>query len=164
MGSWIADPAGESSGTPLTLDDGSTYKLRGQDFPAPEPVPTFATPVDGDGARVSATRRGNRTVTLNLTVLGATAAAIQTAATALSSKCSKMSRDAVTGGTGVGGTLQYTTPAGSVIVFDVCSALCSAAVGDQSLYGRSKGLPVALTFECLPFARGASLRSASTQS
>ena len=151
--SWLADPTGESTGTQLNLSDGTTYILRSQDAPPPEPAGQYVSSVDADGDTLYSARYANRTITLGLACKGANATAISAAVKALQDKCAKMTRDAVLAANGVGGTLQYTTPAGATVVFDVCSATCAPQLGAWE-YGASRVAPVTLTFNCLPFGRG----------
>ena len=153
MSNWTIDPASEATGTALDIDDRTTYTVTAQDFPSPDPQPQYAVPVDADGQVVTASQYRNRTVTVTVRVDASGASAIQAAINALESKCAKLTRDAVTGSTGIGGTLQYTTPKGSTIFFDVCSAKCDAAVGSWR-FAQSRKPEVTLTFEARPFARG----------
>lgn len=149
MAGWKLDP----DGTTLDLTDGSTFKLLEQSFPMPDVETQYATSVDATRDTLTGLRYKNRTITLKLLASASTTALLETALAGVSQKVGKINRDAIVGGTGVGGTLQYTSSGGSVVTFDVVRASVVADTG--FLYANRKATTVTVELECLPAWRGA---------
>lgn len=148
MAGWKLD----TDGTTLDLTDGSTFKLLEQSFPMPDVDTQYATSVDATRDTLTGLRYKNRMITLKLLAAAASTALLETALAGVSQKVGKINRDAIVGGTGVGGTLQYTSSGGSVVTFDVVRANVVADTG--FLYANRNRTTVTVELECLPAWRG----------
>lgn len=132
------DPAAEASGTALTITTGN-YGLTQFSAPSPPPKLQWAGSVDTEGSALVAANHENRTITVGLEVTGATALAD------LQSKLAKMHRE--------GGTLKYTSPAGTANTYDVLVQDGWDPVFDHLHYlGGVTSCQFSLT--CRPYGRG----------
>lgn len=150
---WTWDVTSEGSGTQLVLTS-DPYTLTAQAAPMPDLDTQYASSVDSTRDALTSLRYRNRKISLTLQIAaGSSASALETAVADLTMKAGKTNRDAVVSGTGVGATLQYTSPTGDSVVFDVVNASVVADMGWA--YAAVNFTTVELVFECLPAWRGA---------
>jgi hypothetical protein len=148
---WTIDPTAEATGTELVITS-DPYYLLDQSCPMPDTQPAYSTSQSMEGERLAGLHYANRKISLTLRVVGASDSALEAAVSDLQEKVGKLNRDALVGGTGFGGTLKYTSPAGTSCVFDVCHARVLTEMG-QPYVKRSRST-VMVEFECAPFGRG----------
>ena len=133
------DPAGEASGSPLTITTGN-YGLTAFSAPAPPPRYQWASSVDTEGASLASRGHENRMISISLDVMG------DQAVYDLQQKLSKLHRE--------GGTLKYTTPAAIVVTFDVLAQEgFDPAFNEVHYLGGLTQLSFSLP--CKPYGRGA---------
>lgn len=136
------------SSTPLALTD--PYNVREQHLPMPQVQAQYVSSSDSDGDALYASRYQNRVINLGLWVFGTSASDLESKVSALQVIVAKQNRSAV--GTGVGGTLSYTSPTGDAVTFDVCTA--SIDGNFDIVYAVQNYVSLTLEFGCLPFWRG----------
>jgi hypothetical protein len=146
---WIIDPGSAQ----FDLNDRASTFTTGQSCPPPVQRPQYVTGVDMDGDGLYANSYGNRQITLAVEVKGTSASDLETTMGHLHQKVAAVNREAVLSRTGVGGTLQYTSPSGKTVTFDVCSVSASPELGAAYFLGNL--VTVTLVFDCLPFGLGA---------
>jgi hypothetical protein len=146
---WIIDPGSAQ----FDLNDLTSTFVRGQSLPMPEPRTQYVSAVDVDGDTPYSSSYANRTITLTVEVKGTSASDLETTMGYLHQKVATINREAVASGDGIGGFLQYTSPSGAVIAFDVCSVTASAELDATYFFGFLS--TVTLTFACKPLWRGA---------
>lgn len=149
---WKWDVTSESTGTELVLTADPWFLLE-QSFPMPDLDTQFSSSVDATRDTLTSLRYKNRKITLKMRVVGSSAGALETQVSYAMQKAAKTNADAVTTGTGIGATLQYTSPSGDAVVFDVVHASVVADTGKR--YAARDITEVVCEFECLPFWRGA---------
>lgn len=139
------DPTSENaSNVPLSLTD-ATIRLLEMEIPPPAINPMYATSADTEGDRFVDSRYVNRIITLTLLAKGTTDALTQTAVNNVQQKIEKLRRD--------GGTLKFTTQAGTTVVADVNFARMTPEI-TKELYVLNKAVKFTLEFDCAPFLRG----------
>lgn len=134
------DPAG----TELALSAANGYAVMEFDAPEPALVSQYAKAAGVDGGMRVASAYDNRTITAKVRVTGASDSALEDALQVLQAAVTKQHRE--------GGTLEVTTPAGTVVTFDVVDANVSVSL--DFLYALGRFAVATVTWTCLPFGRG----------
>lgn len=137
---WRIDP----SGTVYNLTDNTNTFLTGQEVPPPPTAPQFVSSRDVDGDALVDTRYGNRTVTLNIRVVGSSQSDIEDRTQLLQAAITKLHRE--------GGVLEGTSPAGTVFYLTVLDAQMTLPQGKRYMT-RLIAEPT-LEFTCSPFIYG----------
>lgn len=138
----------DASNVSVILTD-TTWRVMEMDVSPPEIDPMFASSADTEGDPFVQGRHKNRTISLTLLAKTATDQLTQTAVQGLMMKLDKMRRE--------GGTLKWTTGAGTVVVADVLFAQVKPEITPE-LYIVNKAVRVAVDFECKPYLRGAAVQ------
>ena len=133
------DPTAEASGSPLTITTGN-YGLESISAPAPPPKYQWATSVDTEGSELASRGHENRVITIGLWVTGATALAN------LTDKITKLHRE--------GGTLKYTSPAGTERIADIKAADAYDPIYDH-MHVMGGVTAVSFSLPAKPYLRGA---------
>jgi len=145
------DPTSEdAANVPVVLTD-ATWRVLEIDASPPEIDAMFASSADTEGEPFVQGRHHNRTISLTLLAKTATDALTQTAVQGLMMKIDKMRRE--------GGTLKWTTQAGTVVVADVLFAQVKSEL-TLELYALNKAVKVTADFQCKPYLRGAEVQLA----
>lgn len=143
------DPVSEdATNVALSLTD-TTIRLFGadaMDLTPPDIEPIYASSADTEGDPFVGSRPRNRTIALKFLAKTTTDALLQTAIYGVQQKVDKLRRE--------GGTLKYTTQAGTEIVFDVEYARFNPEFRTE-YYVLNKAMQFTLEFECKPYGRGA---------
>ena len=135
----------DPSGTVLNIADNSAYTLLGLDAPEAPLSAQWAGAAGVDGDLLVDSRYGNRQVSAVIRVVGSTDAQLEDRVQALQAAVTKQHRE--------GGELELTTPAGTVVTFDVLDASFNVILDKR--YMTRQVAQVTLVFTCKPFARGA---------
>lgn len=145
------DPTSEdATNVPVVLTD-ATWRVMEMDLTPPDIEPMFASSADTEGDPFVDSRFRNRTISLTLLAKTTTDALLQTAVQGLMMKLDKMRRE--------GGTLKWTTQAGTVVVADVMFAKITPEITPE-LYVVNKAMKITAAFTCKPFLRGAAVLQA----
>jgi hypothetical protein len=115
------------------------------DITPPAMVPLFASSSDTEGDPYVQARHQNRTISLQFLATATTDALLQTGIDGLQQKLDKLRRE--------GGTLKFTTQAGTTLVGDVLYADFTPEFAKE-LYAFNKALRFTVDFVCLPYFRG----------
>ncbi len=143
---WEIDPTSEDATNVSVVLTDTTIRLLEMDLTPPEVEPMYSASVDTEGDPYIASRHKNRTVSLTLLAKGTTDALTQTAVYGVQQKVDKLRRE--------GGTLKFTSLAGTVLVGDVLFARFAPEL-TKELYVLNKAVKFTLDFECKPYFRAA---------
>lgn len=132
----------------LNINDGTDYRVR-EPLEAPMPArdSQYASSASTEGDSLISHRYQNRTIQCGMWVFGSSQSDLLANLNALSRKIDKLNRE--------GGELEITTPAGTVVVFDVIGAEIDTTL--DNMFGAKNRAQVALSFEAKPFGRGISV-------
>jgi hypothetical protein len=148
----ILDPTSEdATNVQLDIVDNTSYFLLAHSYPQPPLDVAYASSADTEGESVANLRYQNRTIELQLRVVGTTALDLHSKLAALQQKIGKINRE--------GGTLQRTTPSGLTVVFDLVNEATIDIPADRRFMVKFMASPVVVTLKAKPFGRGPVVQS-----
>lgn len=143
------DPTSEDAANVSVVLTDTTWRVMEMDLSPPDIDPIYSSSADTEGDQFIQGRHKNRTISLTLLAKATTDQLLQTAVYGLMQKLDKMRRE--------GGTLKWTTQAGTVVVADVLFAAVKSEITPE-LYVANKAMKITADLECKPYLRGTAVQ------